>query len=671
MGFLHESKPMSWEEQKAILQYVRKHGIEQFLSVLERCKDSKDAPFKWGDEVEHQVFHQDSASGPGRTARVSLRSPEILAELQALGLIESNWMPEYGRWMLESTPGKPYNGLDGVKLVESQLALRRSQLNKVLKPGEVAPTLTAFSRFGAEDFCQPTTFTPNGPVMQSLFLPDEVIFPHPRFPTLAQNIRERRGSKVSIRRPLMVDRMTKVPKHIGLDFVPTTVEEADSMDHVYADAMAFGMGSSCLQVTMQASNILESRFLYDQLAPLTPVLLALTAATPFLRGWICDDDVRWGQISQSVDDRTPAERGLVAPAQASINSDARLAGSGAQPLRKSRYDGIDCYISDAKDMSLFNDLPMVMDEQHLARLKEAGVDDALAQHVAHLFARDPLVVFADRLELDDGHDIDHWENIQSTNWQTLRWKPPPPHKGALNGKDEDHIGWRVEFRSMEIQMSDFENAAFISFVVLLSRVILDQKLDLRIPISKLDENMRTAGHRNACTEERFWFRTNPLSGESSDPTWEKLTINEILSGAGSYRGLISLCQEFLTRTNCDNDTRQLLDKYLDFISQRARGSLLTPATWMRRFVAQHEAYRQDSRVPAAAAHDLITAANEIGEGRQQCSELLGSFDAKIQDTKMPTNCCDSDCSTEYADYSAQASQLELLEMEEKFGVPCA
>ena len=34
-----------------------------------------------------------------------------------------------------------------------------------------------------------------------------------------------------------------------------------------------------------------------------------------------------------------------------------------------------------------------------------------------------------------------FQNIQSTNWQTMRFKPPP------SGQD---IGWRVEFRPMEV-----------------------------------------------------------------------------------------------------------------------------------------------------------------------------------------------------------------------------
>jgi glutamate--cysteine ligase catalytic subunit len=57
--------------------------------------------------------------------------------------------------------------------------------------------------------------------------------------------------------------------------------------------MGFGMGACCLQVTFQTHSIDEARHLYDQLAVLAPIMLALTAATPFLRGKIADTDVRW------------------------------------------------------------------------------------------------------------------------------------------------------------------------------------------------------------------------------------------------------------------------------------------------------------------------------------------------------------------------------------------
>lgn len=68
------------------------------------------------------------------------------------------------------------------------------------------------------------------------------------------------------------------------------------------------------------------------------------------------------------------------------------------------------------------------------------------------------------------------KNIQSTNWQTVRFKPPPHNSG---------MGWRVEFRPMEVQLTDFENAAYVIFVVLLTRAILSFNLNLYIPISKV------------------------------------------------------------------------------------------------------------------------------------------------------------------------------------------
>ena len=70
-------------------------------------------------------------------------------------------------------------------------------------------------------------------------------------------------------------------------------------DHVYMDAMGFGMGLCCLQVTFQAGSVGEARELYDQLAPLCPIMLALTAATPAHRGLLVDTDCRWDIIAGS------------------------------------------------------------------------------------------------------------------------------------------------------------------------------------------------------------------------------------------------------------------------------------------------------------------------------------------------------------------------------------
>ena len=90
-------------------------------------------------------------------------------------------------------------------------------------------------------------------------------------------------------------------------------------------------------------------------------------------------------------------------------------------------------------------------------MRDEGLDHLLAQHIAHLFIRDPVSLFAEKVEQDLEKDLDHFENIQSTNWSTMRFKPPPPGSP---------IGWRVEFRPMDVQLTDFENAAFTVFIVL-------------------------------------------------------------------------------------------------------------------------------------------------------------------------------------------------------------
>ena len=102
----------------------------------------------------------------------------------------------------------------------------------------------------------------------------------------------------------------------------------------------------------------------------------------------------------------------------------------------------------------------------------------LFKHISHLLIRDPLVIFSEKIDLNDEEDSDHFENLQSTNWHNMRFKPPPPNTS---------IGWRVEFRPMELQTTEFENAAFTVFIVLLSRVILSYGLDFLIPISMLGE----------------------------------------------------------------------------------------------------------------------------------------------------------------------------------------
>lgn len=42
-----------------------------------------------------------------------------------------------------------------------------------------------------------------------------------------------------------------------------------------------------------------------------------------------------------------------------------------------------------------------------------GIDEILAKHIAHLFIRDPISLFAEKLEQDVENDSDHFEVVTS------------------------------------------------------------------------------------------------------------------------------------------------------------------------------------------------------------------------------------------------------------------
>jgi glutamate--cysteine ligase catalytic subunit len=256
------------------------------------------------------------------------------------------------------------------------------------------------------------------------------------------------------------------------------------------------------------------------------------------------------------------------------------------------------------------------------------MDERLATHFAHLFIRDPLVIFAEDLKALDLTKTDHFENLQSTNWQHIRFKPPPA---------DNNIGWRVEFRPMEIQITDFENAAFSIFIVLITRAILSFDLNFYIPITRVTENMETAHTRDSVLNSKFWFRKNPfpvrpsrpysssgsgLSGTNTpmvsrpptptgpvDDEYCLMTVDEIINGEGSngFPGLIPVVESYLDSVNVDVSTRCELARYLDLIRKRANGTLWTAAKWIRKFVDAHDDYKGDSEVNERVNHDLIGA----------------------------------------------------------------
>jgi glutamate--cysteine ligase catalytic subunit len=159
-------------------------------------------------------------------------------------------------------------------------------------------------------------------ITESLFIDDSLINSHPRFPTLTENIKLRRKEKVNIQVPIFKDTNTK--------YVATNEEPYPGF--IYMDAMGFGMGSTCLQTTFSAKDLSHARRLYDQMAVISPLFLALTAGSPVFKGKLANTDTRWDIISASVDCRNANERNA----------------SHKDYIPKSRYGSISQYISDEK-----------------------------------------------------------------------------------------------------------------------------------------------------------------------------------------------------------------------------------------------------------------------------------------------------------------------------------
>lgn len=122
-------------------------------------------------------------------------------------------------------------------------------------------------------------------------------------------------------------------------------------------------------------------------------------------------------------------------------------------------------------------------------------DEALAGVCTAWFLKCPPI---------DGNS--HFENLQSTNWNSLRFKNPPT--------EDSDIGWRVEFRPMDIQLTDFENVALTICVGMIANITNVFDLDFILPVSLVDENMKRAHNRNGLLETKFWWK---LPAPEQDP----------------------------------------------------------------------------------------------------------------------------------------------------------
>jgi glutamate--cysteine ligase catalytic subunit len=140
MGLLALGTALEWPDAKKRADQVRKWGIEQLLANWRRARGKERDALLWGDEVEYLVVAVDEEA---KKARLSLAQAEILKSLakdEALwksgesprpenkeheGEEPPHFHPEFGRFMLEATPGRPWGiGFKDLLKVESNMKWR-------------------------------------------------------------------------------------------------------------------------------------------------------------------------------------------------------------------------------------------------------------------------------------------------------------------------------------------------------------------------------------------------------------------------------------------------------------------------------------------------------------------------------------------------------------------
>jgi len=193
----------------------------------------------------------------------------------------------------------------------------------------------------------------------------------------------------------------------------------------------------------------------------------------------------------------------------------------------------------------------------------------------------------------------------------MRFKPPPAHDSA--------IGWRVEFRPMDIQLTDFENCCLIVLMGLIVNCLNHFNLNSIIPITLADENMRRAHKRDAIINEKFWFnasfiqdenctfsyleKTDFLSSAPSEdkkkpPKYEEFYIYEILNGKedSDFKGLMPVIRAFMKKQKYSIENRLEIEHCLSFLLARAKGDVPTGAKFLRDYIQQSPFYMQNSKL---------------------------------------------------------------------------
>ena len=622
MGFLSVfGIVLQYIESKQYFKIIKDNFVKYVIRELKKKYICKEPMF--GFEFE---LHKISVDEQNKKIYIDLTAQNDIINSVKQKHEEFHLSHEYGGWMYEVIPNEPFLIKD-LHLIENNIQNLYKYLTikygnkKFLSLGSF-PMLGVGKYFINEDekdededkdligdkkeqkareqFLEDIK---NNKLSCSNYLNDKIINRHPRFGNLTRNIRQRRGSKVDIQIPIFKDKNTDLTTITNLDPNP---------GYITMDAMGFGMGCCSLQVTIASDSLDDCIKIYDQLIPLAPLFLLLTSSSPIHRGKLSDYDNRWIIISQSVDDRTEEER--------NPQSD--------KYIYKSRYSPVYSYLGNVN--KYFNNYPKFpLNQDYYKQFIEAGISENLATHFCNLLVRDPLVIFDKKINITDDNDMTHFENINSSNWNSLRFKLPRPADG-------DH-SYKIEIRTCDLQLTPFENTSIIHFIVNLYNIILKRNCNFIIPITKVDQNYENAYCNDAINKQKFWWRINCFDNininddnfdykKDEEDNIKLLTINEILNGANqfNYLGLISFIKKEINKNpNYNEIMRQNLLKFANHMEKKAKGEIWTDAKYIRKFINDHPKYNKDSIITEDINYDLINHLLDIQNNIIKPKELFG------------------------------------------------
>ena len=270
MGYLADTAhPLNYEQTKALARYIKEHGIIQFLHLYKKYKDLQQEEIFWGDELELHLLNIDPSTN---LPRLQLNSEYILNSLTS---DHFSLQPEYGAWMLEAVPLKPYEFTGDPDVILKNFQARRDTIKSYCKEGDILFSGTVFPLLKVGDYYVPTireklanvsetkVISPLGPNFKH-----ELLNPHPRYAVSCENIRLRRGELVKMLVPIYKDEKTILDK----------TPEEPYPGFIHMDEGIFGTGNTSLQVTFGTRNINEARYLTDQMSVFSSIVLPLSAA---------------------------------------------------------------------------------------------------------------------------------------------------------------------------------------------------------------------------------------------------------------------------------------------------------------------------------------------------------------------------------------------------------